>query len=50
VVLGGAAPRGFAALAAWRLARRCPVPVLRATARAGRQGGAGVAAPLAGAG
>jgi nucleotide-binding universal stress UspA family protein len=50
LVVLGAAPRWFSAFAAWRLARRCPVPVLRATARAGRRGGAGVAAPLAGAG
>jgi hypothetical protein len=50
VVIGAAVPAWWPAVAAWRLARRCPAPVVRAAAPAAQPRPAAVPARLAGAG
>jgi nucleotide-binding universal stress UspA family protein len=50
VVIGSAMPRWWHALAAWRLARRCPVPLVRVGEPAAPRPRGSVAAPLPGAG
>ena len=50
VVLGAAAPAWWPRLTAWRLARRCPAPLLRAARGQRPRPGGGVATPLPGAG
>jgi nucleotide-binding universal stress UspA family protein len=50
VVIGAAMPRWWRVLSLWRIARRCPVPVLRVTEPAAPRPRGSVAAPLPGAG
>jgi nucleotide-binding universal stress UspA family protein len=50
VVLGAAAPAWWPGLLSWRLARRCPAPLLRAARRERPGRRRGVGAPLAPAG